>query len=95
MSTPASSAQHAESAPARQPAQKEKFTTRASVLVDAALVLAFFAFMFSVVRTHVQSENPLFIALWGGGAAACLSVVFWLAIQMFRVVLRAQLAAKK
>jgi hypothetical protein len=31
--------------------------------------------------------------LWGGLTAACMSGVFWLAVQMFRVVLRAQRAA--
>jgi hypothetical protein len=33
------------------------------------------------------------IMLWGGLTAACMSGVFWLAVQMFRVVLRAQRAA--
>jgi hypothetical protein len=35
------------------------------------------------------------VLLWGGLTSACMSGVFWLAIQMFRVVLKAQLAAKK
>jgi hypothetical protein len=35
------------------------------------------------------------IALWAGLTAACLTAVFWLAIQMFRVVLRAQREARK
>ena len=83
------------SEPAQPAAQKEKLITPASLAVDAVLVLLFFAFMFSVVRSHVQSESPVFIALWGGGAAACLTGVFWLALQMFRAVLRAQRAEKK
>jgi len=89
MSTPPSSEQNA------QNAQKEKFVTPASLAIDAVLVLLFFTLMFSVVRSHVQSESPVFIVLWGGGAAACLTGVFWLALQMFRVVLRAQRTGKK
>jgi len=81
--------------PPAQKEQKEKFATPASLAIDAALVLLFFALMFSVVRSHVQSESPVFIVLWGGGAAACLTGVFWLALQMFRVVLRAQRTGKK
>jgi len=77
------------------PAQKEKITSPASLAFDAALALLFFALMFLVVRSHVQSESPVFIAIWGGGAAACLTGGFWLALQMFRAVLRAQRAAKK
>lgn len=75
--------------------QMEKFTTPLSLVIDAILVIAFFVFMFFVIRPHVQSENPLFIAIWGGGSAACMSGVFWLAIQMFRVVFRAQREARR
>ncbi len=73
----------------------EKFTTPLSLVIDAILVAAFSVFMFFVIRPHVQTENPLFIVIWGGGATACMTGVFWLSIQMFRVVLRAQLAAKR
>lgn len=92
---PAHHTQTAGAVSSQQPGKTERFTSPLSLVIDGALVIAFFLFMFSVVRTHVQSQNPLFITLWGAGAAACLSAVFWLAIQMFRVVLRAQIAAKK
>jgi hypothetical protein len=72
-----------------------KLVTPGSLAVDAALVLAFFTFMFLVLRPHVQSRNPLDIALWAGLTSACMSSVFWLATQMFRVVYRAQKAARK
>jgi hypothetical protein len=42
----------------------------------------------------VPSNDPLFIWLWGAITASCMAALFWLALQMFRVVLRAQLAAK-
>lgn len=74
---------------------EQKFVTPGSLALDAALVLAFFTFMFLVLRPHVQSHDPLYIALWAGLTSACLSSVFWLATQMFRVVFRAQKAAKK
>jgi hypothetical protein len=57
------------------------------------LVVAFFLFLYSIVSPHVPSSNPRMIMLWGGLTAACMSGVFWLAVQMFRVVLRAQRAA--
>lgn len=65
-----------------------KLVTPVSLVVDAILVLAFFGFMFSILRNHVPSENPAMIALWAGLTAACMSGVFWLAVQMFRVVYR-------
>lgn len=73
----------------------QRLVTSTSLAVDAVLVIAFFAFIFSLVRSHVQSHDPVMITIWGGLTSACMSSVFWLAIQMFRVVYRAQKASKK
>jgi len=73
----------------------KKSVTRTSLLVDAVLVLAFFSYLFTVLRPHVQSNNPAYITIWAVLTSACMSSVFWLAIQMFRVVYRAQKATKK
>lgn len=72
-----------------------KLVTPISFAVDAILVAAFFIFLFGLVRSHVPSTNPSMTFLWAFLATSCISSVFWLAIQMFRVVLRAQRAAKK
>ena len=72
-----------------------KLTSPGSLAVDAVLCVLFFACMFKVLGPHVPSNNPRMIALWGAGASSCLTGVFWLCIQMFRVVLRAQLAARE
>lgn len=73
----------------------QKFTTPASLLVDAILVVGFFIGIFLWVSPHVPSSDKTMHLLWGGLTAACLSGVFWLCIQMFRVVLRAQLADRR
>jgi hypothetical protein len=72
---------------------EQKLVTPASLAVDAVLVIAFFAYMYSVLSTHVPSRDPHMILLWGALSSACLTGVFWLALQMFRVVYRAQRAA--
>ena len=64
--------------------------TPASLVVDAALCLVVFAILFGLLRSHVASRDPGMIALWAGAGAVCMTAVFWLATQMFRVVLRAQ-----
>jgi len=74
---------------------EEKFTSPVSLIVDLVLVVAFFLYLFSVCKPHVPSNDPKMINLWGALAATCMTGVFWLALQMFRVVLRAQLAAKR
>jgi hypothetical protein len=76
-----------------QPATK--LTSPASLAVDAILVIAFFLYIFSLVKVHVPSNDPKMILLWGGMCAACMTGVFWLALQMFRVVLRNHRAARK
>jgi hypothetical protein len=77
-------------------AQSEtKFTSPGSLMVDAILVIAFFLYLYSLVSPHVPSNDTKYIVLWGGLCSACMSGVFWLALQMFRVVLRNQRAARK
>jgi len=79
----------------RAMSQPQKHTTPASLVVDAVLVIAFFLFMYTIVATHVPTNDPTMRLLWGGLCSACMSGVFWLCIQMFRVVLRAQVAARR
>ncbi len=72
-----------------------KLTSPVGLVVDAVLVIGFFLYLFSLLKSHVPSNDLKMVFIWAGLAAACMSGVFWLAIQMFRVVLSAQLLAKK
>ncbi|MBL9186980.1 MAG: hypothetical protein JNK23_05845 [Opitutaceae bacterium] len=72
-----------------------KFTSPLSLLVDTVLVVLFFIGIYALVSPHVPSNDTKMIMLWGGLCAACMSGVFWLCIQMFRVVLRAQRADRQ
>lgn len=69
---------------------EKRLVTRSSLAVDAVLVIAFFLFMYWVVSSHVPSHDPAMIHLWGAVTSSCLSAIFWLALQMFRVTLAAQ-----
>jgi hypothetical protein len=73
----------------------EKLTSPVGMVVDAILVIGFFLFLFSLLKSHVPSNDFAMVFIWAGLTSACMSGVFWLAIQMFRVVLSAQLLAKK
>lgn len=70
--------------------QGKKLVTPATLAVDAVLVIAFFVFMYWVASSHVPSRDRRMILLWGGACSFCLTCLFWLALQMFRVVVRAQ-----
>ncbi|PTY05424.1 hypothetical protein DB347_13665 [Opitutaceae bacterium EW11] len=67
-----------------------KLVTPVSLAVDAVLVLGFFAFMATVLASHVPSNDKTNIVIWSCLASACMSGVFYLAIQMCRLVYRAQ-----
>ncbi len=66
-----------------------------SLAVDALLCLGFFALIYWLVSGHVPSRDPKMTFFFGSLASACMTGVFWLCIQMFRVVLGAQLASRK
>jgi hypothetical protein len=78
-----------------EPDQMQKLTTPVSLAVDAVLVVVFFLYMYSVLSTHVPSTDPKMILIWGLYTTSCLTGVFWLALQMFRVTYRAQREARK
>jgi hypothetical protein len=72
-----------------------KLTSPLGLLVDAILCAAFFYGIYVLVAPHVPSNDGKMILLWGGLCAACMTGVFWLSIQMFRVVLQAQRADRR
>jgi hypothetical protein len=74
---------------------EKKLVTPLSLAVDAVLVIVFFVYMYTVVSTHVPSKDHRMIMLWGAVGSSCLTVVFWLALQMFRVVAHAQRQASR
>ena len=74
-----------EALPDHQPAYVSSWIYVFGVLTLAAFVLFFF-----IARPHVTWEDPTMVNLFGAFTASCMAGVFWLAWQMFRVVLRGQ-----
>jgi RsiW-degrading membrane proteinase PrsW (M82 family) len=69
---------------------ERKNATPVTLAVDLVLCAVFFVIIYSIVNSHVPSRDPKMVLLWSGLTSACMSVVFWMCIQMFRAVLRAQ-----
>jgi hypothetical protein len=65
---------------------EQTHVTPVTIAVDLVLVGIFFYFMFGWVRSHVPNNNPLFQNFFGASTALCVTGVFWMAIQMYRVV---------
>ncbi len=65
---------------------EQKHVTPVTIAVDLVLVATFFYFMFGWVKSHVPSTDPKFVTFFGALTAICVTGVFWMAIQMFRVV---------
>lgn len=66
-----------------------------SLAIDLVLTGIAFAIFYSLVHSHVPSNDPKMVMLWGGLTAGCLSGVFWLAWQMLKVVFNFQRESRK
>ncbi len=74
--------------------EKKPFSV-VSLAIDLVLTGTAFVIFYSLVNSHVPSNDPAMIRLWGGLTAGCLSGVFWLAWQMLKVVFKFQRESRK
>lgn len=84
----------APSIPAMSSSEK-KGISLVGLVVDLVLAAGFFSFFYYVLQPHVPSNDPTMIRLWATLAAACMTGVFWLALQMVKTVFRFQRANRK
>ena len=66
-----------------------------NLLLDSGLTAIAFSIFYWLVNSHVPSNDPAMIKLWGGLAAGCMAGVFWLALQMLKPVYRFQRDQRK
>jgi predicted branched-subunit amino acid permease len=71
------------------PSKSAGFNT-AAIAVDFVLCALFFALIFYFVRSHVMSENTTMILIFSTYTTLCVTGVFWMAIQMLRVVAKGE-----
>ena len=55
------------------------------LIFGTLLSIAFFFFMTYVLMPHVPSEDPTTVKIVAGMTSFCMTGVFWLAANMFRV----------
>ncbi|MBI3885275.1 MAG: GNAT family N-acetyltransferase [Opitutae bacterium] len=58
--------------------------------VDLVFTAIAFVIFYQLVNSHVPSSDPKMILFFGASAAACMTGVFWLAMQMLKTVYRFQ-----
>lgn len=70
-----------------QPAQaKSNGFKPAQIAVDFVLCALFFSLIFYYVRSHVMTEDSTLVLVFSTYTTICVTGVFWMAIQMLRVV---------
>ena len=74
--------------------EKKSFSV-VSLVIDLVLTAIAFGIFYWLVNSHVPSRDPVMIRLWGGLAAGCMAGVFWLAMQMLKVVFIFQRDSRK
>ncbi len=68
--------------------EEKPLITFVGIIVDLILSSIFFFFMWLfVLKPHVPSEDPIVVYSVAGMTAFCMTGVFWLAANMFRVTL--------
>ena len=84
----------APSFPVMAPPEKKPFSF-VNLALDLVLAGIAFSLFYWLVNSHVPSDDPAMIKLWGGLAAGCMTGVFWLALQMLKTVFRFQRDSRK
>jgi hypothetical protein len=56
-----------------------------AIVCDILLTGLFFVFMTFVLKAHVPTDEAQYQLIFGTYGSSCLSGVFWLALQCFRV----------
>lgn len=74
--------------------EKKSFSP-VTLVIDLVLTAIAFGVFYWLVNSHVPSNDPAMIKLWGGLASGCMAGVFWLAWQMLKVVFKFQRASRK
>ncbi len=63
----------------------QPLVSMSGIITDLILTVVFFLFMTYVLGPHVPSQDPTTIKVVSGMTALCMSGVFWIAANMFRV----------
>lgn len=74
---------------------EKKKTSPVQIVIDLVLCAVFFAFFFKVLQPHVPSDEPGFVRFYAASGAGCMTGVFWMAMNMVRVVFRFQRASNR
>ena len=67
--------------------EDKPLVSKKGLAFDLILTVAFFLFMREVLVPHVPSEDPLAVNIVSSMTSFCMSGVFWIAANMFRVTL--------
>ena len=67
--------------------EDKPLVSKTGIVVNLILSIAFFAFMFWVLMPHVPSYDPNAVYIVAGMTSFCMTGVFWIAANMFRVTL--------
>lgn len=74
--------------------EKKSFSV-VSLIIDLVLTALAFCLFYWMVNSHVPSNDPKMVLFFGASAAGCMAGVFWLALQMLKLVYKFQRANRK
>ena len=66
---------------------EQPLISKKGIVIDLILTVLFFFYMRDVLIPHVPSEDPTAVNIVASMTSFCMSGVFWMAVNMFRVTL--------
>ena len=66
---------------------EQPLVSKKGIVIDLILTVLFFFYMRDVLIPHVPSEDPTAVNIVASMTSFCMSGVFWMAVNMFRVTL--------
>ena len=67
--------------------EDKPLVSKTGLVVDFLLSIVFFGFMFWVLMPHVPSYDTTTVYIVAGMTSFCMTGVFWISANMFRVTL--------
>lgn len=75
--------------------EQKSLISKLGIVIDIILSVIFFCIMTKILATHAPAETEKMRLIAGAFTSSCLTGVFWLTLQLFRVTLVDQLRKKK
>jgi len=70
--------------------RRSRKSRQGAIAIDLLITLVVFVALLFVFRSHVPGYSPMIVLAFSAFTSACVTALFWMAMQMFKAVLSHQ-----